>query len=627
MRILSIAVFIISPFLLSAQQVLTIAGMLEVVGATDGSAFESSFNNPHGIAMDNEGNAYVVDRFGHKVRKYSQDGNVTTLAGSGIIGDSDGVGLNATFNEPWGVCVGNDGNIYVADTRNNLIRKITPEGEVTTIAGTGNFGSTNGAAMNATFGNPTGLEMDDDGNLYIADHLTHVIRKITPAGFVSTVAGVGGSPGFVDGNGTNALFNRPYGLTLDINGDILVADEWNHRIRRVSPFGQVTTVAGTGIVGHADGDPSIAEYNYPWDITVDDQGNIFVADGYNQVIRKLIPTGSIPESYNSTTYVGSPGQSGGFDGLGTEATFNAATSIHFWPQTGEIYVADAYNNLLRKIIDINRPVVELEMVNLQGVDPGNTYFCKGMELDFDASPDTLLNYAFYVNGQLVQNGPATIYSTADLPVGENTITVAASDGIGLINSNIITLNIEESLIQDFTATELMLDENNEMTSFEAFLNNEEGISYFWNFGDPVSDTENFSDLARPDHQYTQGGIYTVSLIVENEVGCIDTLIKEDMIVYTAAEEEPILFVPNAFTPNGDGENDFLYVRGEQIANLEFYVYNQWGELVFETADPSDGWDGIYKGKPASNCSYTYLVKAEMANGDQEVLSGHVSIIR
>lgn len=622
MRVFLSIIFSFFTIFLPAQQVETIAGMLEVVGATDGPAFEASFNNPHGIAVDPDGNVYVADRFGHKIRKYTQDGIVTTLAGSGIKGDDDGVGTAATFNEPWGLCVGNDGNIYVGDTRNNLIRKITPEGVVTTFAGTGAFGTNDGAASIASFGNPTGLDMDEEGNLYVADHLSHVIRKITPAGNVSTVAGVTGSPGFVDGFRTNALFNRPYGLTLDSNGDILVADEWNHRIRRVTPAGLVTTVAGAGTIGHDDGTPEESTFNYPWDMTVDDLGNIYVADGYNQVIRKLVPTGSVPESYEVSTYVGASGDSGGTDGYGDEATFNAATSIHFWEQTGEFFVADAYNNLIRKIIDLNRPSLEVELVNLEdaGLALDQAFFCVGTPLEFDAFPDTLDNYAFFVNGVLMQNGPATIFTVDDLPAGQVQINVRATDGIGQVESNTITVFIQETLIEDILVDGIEADPFEGMINFSALLNDDQGISYAWDFGEPNA----VSDLAAPSYQYLQGGVYTVQLIAENTVGCVDTLQREQLIEY---ELPAIIYVPNAFSPNGDGKNDVLYVRGEGIDEVEFSVFNQWGQLVFQTFDKNEGWDGNFKNKPASNCSYTYLVKAKMNSGDTEVRSGHVSIVR
>ena len=147
--------------LLSAQMVVTIAGVLETAGKKDGPPFQALFNNPHGIAVDSIGQVFIADRFGHYIRKINVDGEVETLAGNGESGAQDGQGENASFNEPWGLCVGKNGNVYVADTRNNLIRQITPDGTVTTLAGSGNYGTSDGQGQASTFGNPTGIEMDE----------------------------------------------------------------------------------------------------------------------------------------------------------------------------------------------------------------------------------------------------------------------------------------------------------------------------------------------------------------------------------------------------------------------------------------------------------------------------------
>lgn len=626
MRKLLILALICSYSFIYGQEVVTIAGIVETVGSADGPALEATFDNPHGIAMDEVGNVYVVDRFGHKIRKYTQDGFVSTLAGSGIAGRQDGNGTNATFNQPWGICVGKDGNIYVADTQNNLIRKISPEGEVTTFAGSGDFGSANGSSTNATFGNPTGLEMDENGNLYVADHLTHIIRKISPSGNVTTLAGVPNSPGYIDGNGSNSLFYRPYGLTLDINGDILLADEWNHSIRRITPLGVVSTVAGMGEIGHLDGPPGSSKFNFPWDLTVDALGNIYVGDGYNHVIRKLIPSGSLPAIYEVTTYVGNSGVTGAIDGYGTDAEFNAATSLYYWAQTGEIYITDAYNNLIRKIIGSDRGYVGLQMISPQGI-PNGGFFCQGMLFEMEASPDTFDTYAFYINGEIAQSGSSVFFSTTSLPTGSVSIMVKAMEGLNTVESNLIDIQIQDFIIEDLVADEIYLFEGNNLVNFNATLNNYTDIEYSWDFGDLASGDENYSALSAPSHLYSGPGTYSVSLIADNGKGCVDILDKENLILFSEGNGNPVIYVPSAFTPNGDGKNDILYVRGEGIEGLEFCVFNQWGQLVFESHTQNEGWDGYFKGKAALNCTYTYLVKATLITGEQEVKSGHVSIIR
>ena len=291
MKWLSIILFTLSTFYLSAQQVSTIAGVLETPGFNDGNALSARFFNPHGIALDEAGNAYIADRYNHTIRRLSVDGQVTTLAGkAGFSGAEDGIGEEARFNEPWGICAAADGTVYVADTKNNKIRQVSTDGRVTTFAGTGNFGTSDGVGIRATFGNPTGIEVDEFGNLYIAEHLTHTIRKIDTKGVVSTIAGIPYIPGEEDGQGREAQFFRPYGLTLDNQGNILVADEWNHKIRRVTPEGVVTTVAGIGEVDLINGTAQEAAFNFPWDLTVDEFDNIYVVDGYNYCLLYTSPS-------------------------------------------------------------------------------------------------------------------------------------------------------------------------------------------------------------------------------------------------------------------------------------------------------------------------------------------------
>ena len=159
--------------IISAQHVSTVAGVLETPGFNDGAALSARFFNPHGIAIDEEGNLYIADRYNHTIRKLSIDGTVSTLAGkAGFSGTTDGVGEEARFNEPWGICAAPDGTLFIADTKNNKIRQVSIDGSVTTIAGTGNFGSSDGFGLTTTFGNPTGIERDSLGNIYLS--LIHI---------------------------------------------------------------------------------------------------------------------------------------------------------------------------------------------------------------------------------------------------------------------------------------------------------------------------------------------------------------------------------------------------------------------------------------------------------------------
>ena len=205
----------------------------------------AGFNIPTGVAVDSAGNVYVADQGNHTIRKITPAGVVSTLAGlAGSAGSTDGTGSAARFFQPLGVAVDAAGNVYVADTNNQTIRKITPAGVVSTLAGLANSqGSTDGTGSAARFFAPTSVAVDAVGDVYVADDSNHTIRKITPAGVVSTLAGLAGSAGFADGTGSAARFNNPSGVTVDAAGNAYVADSDNSAIRKITPAGVVTTFA------------------------------------------------------------------------------------------------------------------------------------------------------------------------------------------------------------------------------------------------------------------------------------------------------------------------------------------------------------------------------------------------
>ena len=219
----------------------------------------------------------------------SADGSVvSTLAGSGVPGFADGPGATAQFRNPVGVAVDAAGNVYVADHSNSRIRKVSPAGVVSTLAGSGLYGFSDGPGATAQFGGPTGVAVDAAGNVYVADLGNQRIRKVSPAGVVSTLAGSGVS-GFADGPGATAQFNLPLGVAVDSAGNVYVADGINQRIRKVSPAGVVSTLAGSGVFGFADGPGATAQFWGPTGVAVDSAGNVYVAEGGNQRIRKVSP--------------------------------------------------------------------------------------------------------------------------------------------------------------------------------------------------------------------------------------------------------------------------------------------------------------------------------------------------
>ena len=311
-------------------------------GTADGTGSAAQFGSPFGLGFDTGGTLYVADRDNHMIRKITAAGVVTTLAGSTTSGSLDGTGASARFNLPAGIAVDANGDVYVADRDNNMIRKITPAGVVTTVAGSTTSGNLDGTGAAARFNLPWGIVVDGSGDLFVADQSNHQIRKITPAGVVTTFAGAGpAGSGFVDGVGTAAKFNQPSGLAIDADGNLYVGDQTNHSIRKITPAGTVTTLAGNGAAGDLDGTGAAARFRNPIGLAVDGAGNVYVADMQNNKIRKISPSGVV------STLAGN-GSSGLVNGLGSAARFDFPLGVAL-DAIGNLYVADYQNNMIREI--------------------------------------------------------------------------------------------------------------------------------------------------------------------------------------------------------------------------------------------------------------------------------------
>ena len=339
----------------------TFAGSPKQGGTADGAGYSARFLNPQGVAVDALGNVYVTDCYNSSIRKITPDGLVSTFAGTpGISGSADGTGTAAQFNYPYGIAVDTAGNVYVADSGNSTVRKITPGAVVTTLAGSpGSPGSKDGTGSAARFFGLFGITVDPSGNVYVTDRGNDTIRKITPAGVVTTLAGRVGVTGSSDGNGSAARFNLPTGIAIDNNGNIFVADYGNDTIRKILPGGNVTTFAGSPeVIWSTDGVGSNARFYLPCGLAVDAGNNIYVADTSNHTIRKITPSAVV------STLAGLPASTGSADGTGSAVRFNLPTGVAV-DARGSVYVADFANFTIRKGVPPTPQITSSGLVTVQ----------------------------------------------------------------------------------------------------------------------------------------------------------------------------------------------------------------------------------------------------------------------
>ena len=323
-----------------------IAGSIDGRGSADGVGLQAQFGssqsdigvNPKGITSDDAGNFYVADTPNHTIRKMTPKGVVTTIAGqAGRPGSADGNGLAAQFKYPTGITIDKKGVLYITDSANFTVRKISPSGEVTTLAGTaGVDGWLDGEGKLARFSRPMGIAVSAQGDVYVTDAFNHCVRKITPNGFVTTLAGRPGKKEYVDGQGSNARFGFIKGLAMDSQGVLFVADSDNSAIRRVTLEGMVTSVK---LIPTADsqGSFNMTETSYPDGIAIDTSGNFYVNSGHGMI--KIDREGRV-------SVLAGQEDSGHVDGMGTLAEFNAPGNPTL-DQAGNVYVTD--DHLIRKI--------------------------------------------------------------------------------------------------------------------------------------------------------------------------------------------------------------------------------------------------------------------------------------
>ncbi len=334
-----------------AQIITTIAGNGTPGYSGDGGpATAAELDKPICVAIDAGGNIYFSDYGNHRIRKVTPAGTISTIAGNGTSGYSGdgGAATAAKLSYPYGVAVDGSGNVYLADYSNNRIRKVTPSGTISTIAGNGtaSFSGDGGAATAAELQLPTGVAIDGSGNLYVADWGNQRIRKVTPSGTISTLAGNGtGSFSGDGGAATAAELYNPIGVAVDGSSNVYIADDGNQRIRKVTPSGSISTIAGNGTAGYSGdgGAATAAELNYPVGVALDFSGNLYIADDANHTIRKVTPSGIISTIAGNGT-AGYSGDGGAATAAELNYPYGAAVD-----GSGNLYIADDLNQRIRKV--------------------------------------------------------------------------------------------------------------------------------------------------------------------------------------------------------------------------------------------------------------------------------------
>ncbi len=525
----------------------TIAGKAGSPGTADGTGAAAQFNSPAGIAEDTHSNLYVVDRYKGTIRMLTPAGTnwmVTTIAGTPGAASSDADGTNgaARFDDPVGIAVDTNGNLYVGENNGSTIRKITPAGTnwvVTTIAGQPEVwdyaDGTNGAAL---FNGPQNLTVDTRGNLYVADFYNSVIRKVSPVGsnwVVTTIAGQPLQPGYADGTDGAASFYTPYGLALDGAGNLYVADKYAASggiIRKLTPVGTdwvVSTIAGNAAMsGDADGTNNAALFNDPLGLAMDSISNLYVADYGNYTIRKLAPSGT---NWVASTIAGVTGVFGFSDGTGTNALFNQP-----WGATvddaGNLFVTDIGSATIRLGLVPLPPVAGFGGSPASGVVP--------LTVTFTNFSSHATNYVWnFGDGTLLSIGSSTNVAETYTNAGAYTVILTAQGPGGVIsltNPAYIVATNPPLPVAAFAGTPTSGTAPLTVTFTNLSSN---ATNYVWNFGD--GNTLSTGSKNSMANTYTNAGTYTVSLTAQGPGG-VTSLTNPAYIVVTPPSSPPT--VPN-----------------------------------------------------------------------------------
>ncbi len=694
------------------QQVSTFAGS-GIASSYNGIGATSGFNMPSGIGLDAQSNVYVCDYGSGSIRKITPTAQVSSIgtvgtptgltadvAGNVYISSFDNnsihkintagtnsifVGASGGFNSPGGLNFDFAGDLYLADQKNNKIRKISSTGFVTTIAGTGATGNLDGNATTATFNNPDGVAVDQAGNVFVADAGNNKIRKITPSGIVSTFAG-NGTAGSADGNGTNARLYYPTGITIDPLNNLYVADYRNNRIRKITPAGVVTTLAGNGSTGRLDGIGINSSFNGPIMLAFDIVGNLFVTDFQNNLIRKIsltgytidkalpvgltfdaktgmisgTPTGTSPltdytiTAYNlfgsSTTVVKiqviplsslafpeipaktpcdpdfDPGATSGLPITYSSSNTQVAEII-----SNKIHITGAGTSIITATNGTETSSQTLIVSGYQApyglIRTITSVVCEGIPVTFNAATDNIGNnptYNWFINGIDIVNDAPT-FTTTELQNGDEvTLQIINNDYCSPIISgvsNIIRMSILPNVV-----TEVQIESSSNEAicfgkpiTFKAKTENVEGAArYKWfvngqniNMDASTITLSNLNDLDE------------ISCIAESDGQCVANQVAISNVITASIRNDCEIVAPNSFSPNGDGVNDYWKVSSIGSKDL-VKVFNRNGSIVYSSIGYTEPWDGTINGKQLPVGVYYYQI---IVSGGGKKLSGSVLIVR
>ncbi len=420
----------------------TLAGKALTQGTRNGTGTAARFAVPSGVAVDGSGNIYVADFSNDTIRKVTPNGTVSTpygQAGQAGATNTNTMGDPVLFNTPNGVAIDASGNIYVADSGNSVIRKIDTSGNVTTLAGqVGVTGTTDATGTSAQFNNPQAVAVDASGNVYVADTSNQTVRKITSGGAVTTIAGTAGTNGYADGNGTAAIFNGPTSVAVDSSGNVYVADLFNFVVRKIDTSGNVTTPYGQpGQPGRLDGIGNGALFNAPIGLAMDSSNNLYIADSQippittstssgNNLVRRVNTAGVV------STIAGS-GATGHADGTGAAADFYSLQAVAL-NSNDVAYFADSFNQTIR--VGGIKPVIATQL-GTQTVTTGQS-----VTFSVTASGPGPFTYQWYMNGNLISGATSSSYTIASASSGSaGTYDVIVTDSFGSTTSSTYTLTV------------------------------------------------------------------------------------------------------------------------------------------------------------------------------------------